>query len=140
GEARAPPTLQVCRAEDKDPQAREGVDSRARDFESALWQSTLDKRFSQLANSAAPPFVAAEVSRDQLYDAAHLTCVSATLRDQDWRGALTAISEEMRRLSVYGLTDSEYQVGVKGLVAQVEAEVGQAPTMTGAQLAQSIVA
>jgi zinc protease len=137
---RAPPTLQVCRAMDKDADEREGVASRTRDFEEALWQSALDKRLSQRANSAAPPFVAAEVSRDPLYDAADLTCASATLRDQDWRSAMTAISDEMRRLALYGLTDAEYQAGLKGLVAQVEAEVGQAPTMTGAQLAQSIVA
>ena len=139
-EPRAPPTLQVCRAMDKDPETREGVESRSRDFEEALWQSTLEKRFSQLANSATPPFVAAEVSRDQLYNTADLTCVSATLRDQNWRVAQSAIAAEMRRLALYGLTDSEYRMGLKGLVAQVEAEVGQAPTMTGSQLAQSIVA
>ena len=52
---------------------------------------------------------------------------------------MTAIAGEMRRLSLYGLTDEEYQAGVKALNAQVEAEVGQAPTMTGSQLAESIV-
>lgn len=138
-ESRVPPTLQVCRAMDKDANQREGVASRLRDFEEALWQSALTTRLSALANSAAPPFIGAEVARDQLYDAADITCVSATLRDQDWRAALAAISAETRRLEKYGLTDEEYQVGQKGLVAQVEAEVGEAPTMTGAQLAQSIV-
>jgi zinc protease len=74
-----------------------------------------------------------------VFKAADVTCVTASLRDQDWHTALTAISTEMRRLSRFGLTDEEYQAGRKGLVAQVEAEVGQAPTMTGSQLAQSIV-
>lgn len=138
-EGRAPPTLQVCRSMDKDTDQREGVDSRLRDFEEAIWQSALTTRLSELANSATPPFIGAEVVRDQLYDAASITCVSATLRDQNWRAALMAISNETRRLAKYGLTDEEYGVGRKGLVAQVEAEVGEAPTMTGAQLAQSIV-
>ena len=135
----APPTLQLCRPMDKDPPTREGVASRTKDFEEALWVSTLDKRLSVLANGASPPFVAAQVNRDAMFDAASAVCVTASLRDQDWHDALTAISNEMRRLSLYGLTDEEYQAGLKGLVAEVETEVGQAPTMTGAQLAESIV-
>jgi zinc protease len=135
----APPTLQVCRVMDKDPEQREGVASRTHDFEQALWENTLDKRLSALANSANPPFVSAEVARDDAFDAASLTCVTAPLRDQDWKDALAAISAETRRLSLYGLTQQEYDAGVRDLVAQVEAEVGEAPTMTGAQLAQSIV-
>ena len=136
---RAPPTLQVCRGADKDPDLQEGVASRTKDFEAALWQNTLARRLSALSSGANPPFVTAEVERQEMFKAADLTCVTASLRDQNWRGALAAISAEMRRLSRYGLTDEEYQAGLKGLVAQVEAEVGQAPTMTGSQLAQSIV-
>jgi zinc protease len=136
---RVPAALQVCRAMDKDPVEPEGVVSRTQDFEEALWVSTLDKRLSVLANNASPPFVSAEVNRDPLFDAASAVCVTATLRDGDWRSALAAVSAEMRRMALYGLTDQEYQAGLKGLIAQVEAEVGQAPTMTGSQLAQSIV-
>jgi len=138
-EGRAPPTLQICRAMDKDPDQREGVASRLHDFETGLWESTLATRFSALASGGNPPFVGAEVGRDQLFDAAEATCVSASLRDQDWKTALAAVSSETRRMARYGLTDEEYQQGVKALEASVEAEVGQAPTMTGAQLAQSIV-
>jgi zinc protease len=136
---RAPPTLEVCRPMDKDADQREGVASRLRDFEEALWQSTLDQRLSELANGDNPPFIAAEVAREDEYDAASVACVTATLRDQDWKRSLDAVSTEMRRMARYGMTQEEYDAGVKALVAQVEAEVGQAPTMTGAQLAQSIV-
>ena len=136
---KAPPTLQVCRTEDKDRPEKEGVASRTQDFEEALWETTLDKRLSVLANSDNPPFVSAEVSRDEIYNTASATCVSATLRDGDWHSAMDAVAAEMRRLAAYGLTDEEYVQGVKALNAQVEAEVGQAPTMTGAELAQSIV-
>ncbi|MGH6955849.1 MAG: insulinase family protein, partial [Caulobacteraceae bacterium] len=136
---RAPPTLQVCRAENKDPAQREGVASRTRDFEQQLWQDALDRRLLALANSANPPFVQADVGRQELFDAADLTCVTAPLIGDNWRKALDAIARETRRLAAHGLTDHEYQAGRKALVAQVEAEVGQAPTMTGAQLAQSIV-
>jgi zinc protease len=138
-EGRTPAAVQVCRAEDKDPQLKEGITSRTRDFEQAIWQGVLDQRLSALANSAAPPFVSAQVERDEVYDAADVTCVTALLRDTDWKSALDAVSGEMRRLARYGVTDEEYAESVKGLNAQVEAEVGQAPTMTGAQLARSIV-
>ncbi|HEY1753420.1 MAG TPA: insulinase family protein [Caulobacteraceae bacterium] len=138
-EPKAPPTLEVCRPTAKDPDEREGVASRTQDFEQELWESTLDKRFSALANGANPPFVSADSNREQIYRTADSTCVTASLRDGDWQRALTAISDETRRLARYGLTDEEYQAGLRGLTAQVEAEVGQAPTMTGAQLAQSIV-
>ena len=136
---KAPPTLQVCRTEDKDRVEQEGVTSRTRDFETALWETTLDKRLSVLANGDNPPFVSAEVARDELYNTAEATCVSATLRDGDWHSAMDAVNGEMRRLALYGLTDEEYEQGVRALNAQVEAEVGQAPTMTGSELAQSIV-
>ena len=138
-ESRAPPTIQVCRVATKDPTLKEGVVSRTRDFEEAIWQSALDQRLSRLASGANPPFVSAEVDRDEAYDAAEFTCVTAMLRDQDWRRALDAISTETRRLALHGVTGEEYAESLKGLKAQVEAEVGQAPTMTGAELARSIV-
>jgi zinc protease len=138
-ESRAPPAAQVCRAQDKDSVLKEGVASRTRDFEEAVWQSVLDQRLSALAAGAKPPFVSAQVERDELYGAADITCVTALLRDNDWRSALGAVSGEMRRMALYGLTDEEYQQSLKGLNAQVDSEVGEAPTMTGAQLARSIV-
>jgi zinc protease len=134
-----PPAVQVCRETPKDPDLKEGVVSRTHDFDEAIWQSVLTRRLSALADSASPPFVSAQVSRDEFYDAAELSCVTALVRDQDWQSALAAISAETRRLALYGLTDEEYQASLKGLNAEVEAEVGGAPTMTGAQLAQSIV-
>ena len=138
-EDHVPAALQVCRASPKDPVLQEGVASRVRDFEEGAWQSVLGQRLNSLADGAAPPYVSAEVERAQLFDAAELTCVTAVLRDQDWQSALAAISNETRRMALYGLTDEEYQASLKGLNASVEAEVGEAPTMTGSQLAQSIV-
>ncbi len=138
-EPRAPPTLDVCRLTNKDPDMREGVASRMRDFEDALWQSVLEKRLSALSESANPPFLQPQVGRDELFRAAEALCIDAPLRDQDWKSALDAISTETRRLALFGLTRDEYETGRRALVAEVEAEVGQAPTMTGAQLAQSIV-
>jgi zinc protease len=77
----APPTLQVCRGANKDPDQQEGVVSRTEDFETALWENTLAKRLSALANSANPPFVTAEVERQEMFKAADETCVTASLRD-----------------------------------------------------------
>ena len=141
-EDHAPPGVQVCRVMDKDINLKEGVASRTRDFEEAVWQSALQQRLAALAGGASPPFVSAQVERDETFNAASATCITAMLRDQDWRSALNAVSAETRQAGqrCYGLTDDEYQAALKGLNAQVEAEVGQAPTMTGAQLAQSIVA
>ncbi|MBV9994738.1 MAG: insulinase family protein [Caulobacteraceae bacterium] len=138
-EGHVPSALQVCRVAPKDPTLKEGVASRTRDFTEQLWQGVLTRRLSGLASGAAPPFVSGQVDRDEVYSAAELTCVTVLLRDQDWRAALRAVSEETRRLALFGLTDQEYQAGLKGLNAAVEAEVGGAPTMTAAQLAQSIV-
>jgi zinc protease len=135
-----PPALQVCRAMDKDQTLQEGVLSRTRDFDESLWQNVLAERLSALANGASPPFISAQVERDEMYDRAEVACVTVMLRDQNWRSALDAVSAETRRLALHGLTDEEYAIGVKALNAEVEAEVGGAPTMTGSQLAQSIVA
>jgi len=138
-QTQVPPTLQVCRAAPEDEVLQEGVISRTRDFTEAVWQNVLNRRLSALASSANPPFVSAQVDRDEMFEAAELACVTVLLRDQDWRSAMAAVSAETRRMALHGITDEEYQANIKTLNAAVEAEVGGAPTMTGAQLAQSIV-
>ena len=109
-------------------------------FRSRALAEHLGQARSALSSGANPPFISAEISRSEMFKAADLTCVTATLRDQNWqRRSPRHLQVAMRRLSRYGLTEDEYRAGLKGLNAQVEAEVGQAPTMTGSQLAQSIV-
>ncbi|MFI4974573.1 MAG: M16 family metallopeptidase [Caulobacterales bacterium] len=138
-DAHDPAGLQVCRMQAKDPPLQEGVQSRLRDFEQAVWQGVLDRRLSERASAARPPFLSAEVERVDVYNAASLGCVTAMLRDSDWRPAVGAVSAETRRMALYGITEEEYKTSVQALNASVEAEVGEAPTMTGAELAKSIV-
>jgi zinc protease len=99
--------LQVCRAMDKDPPMVEGVAFHMRDLENTIWSQVLGERFLRLSETANPPFIAAQVSRDEVFDRAALSCVSLGVRDQDWRSAVRAAAEETRRMDLYGITPEE---------------------------------
>ena len=99
--------LQVCRAMEKDPPQVEGVAFHMRDLENTVWSQVLHERLTRLSETADPPFVAAEVGRDEIYDRAALSCISLGVRNQDWRAAVKAAAAETRRMELYGIAPGE---------------------------------
>jgi zinc protease len=115
--------LQVCRAMDKDPPRVEGVAFHMRDLENTIWSQVLRQRLTRLSETADPPFVAAEVGRDEIFDRAALSCVSLGVRNQDWRSAVKAAATETRRMELYGITPGEMDTVRAALQANLEASL-----------------
>jgi zinc protease len=115
--------LQVCRAMDKDPPQVEGVAFHMRDLENDIWTEVLKERLTRLSETADPPFIAAEVGRNEIYDQAAMSCVSLGLRGQDWRSAVKAANAEIRRMELYGITPEEMETVRAALHANLEASL-----------------
>ncbi len=115
--------LQVCRAMDKDPPQVEGVAFHMRDLENDIWTEVLKERLTRLSETADPPFIAAEVGRNEIFDQAAMACVSLGVRGQDWRSAGKGANAEIRRLELYGITPEEMETVRAALHANLEASL-----------------
>ncbi len=123
--ADVPGQLQVCRARDKDPEHVEDVAIHMVDLEDQIWAAVLTKRLDRLAQTTRPPIVAGAASRDTVYDTASLACVQANVRDGDWRTALRTVSDETRRMALYGLTAQEMDVDQGRASRQARRRIGR---------------
>ncbi|HXQ46054.1 MAG TPA: pitrilysin family protein, partial [Caulobacteraceae bacterium] len=128
--ADVPGQLQVCRARDKDPEHVEDVAIHMVDLEDQIWAAVLTKRLNRLAQVTRPPIVAGAASRDTVYDTASLACVQANVRDGDWRTALRTVSDETRRMALYGLTAQEMTSTRAELRAKLDAGLAGGNNMT----------
>jgi zinc protease len=128
--ADVPSQLQICRAANKDPARIEGVAVHMVDLEDQIWAAVLTKRLNRLAQTAAPPLVAAGASRDVIYDQASIACIQANVRDNDWRSALKAVSDEARRMALYGVTDQEMESTRAQIRSKLDAGLAGGNNMT----------
>ena len=64
-----------------------------RDFVDLTWTSTLQQRLSLLSHSANPPFITANVSREEAFDRASYACVNVAMRDQNWQDAVRSAEQ-----------------------------------------------
>ena len=128
--ADVPGQLQVCRARDKDPDHVEDVGVHMVDLEDQIWAAVLTKRLARLAQTAQPPIIAGAANRDTIYDTASLTCVQANIRDGDWRSAVKTVSDETRRMALYGLTAQEMNSTRAELRAKLDAGLAGGNNMT----------
>jgi zinc protease len=71
-----------------------------------VWKRILDERLSRLAAGDTPPFLRAGVSFEGGREAAQACLLIAPLDDQ-WKPALEAASNELRRFALYGPTQDE---------------------------------
>jgi len=132
----SPNAVNVCRAVGKDPEEVEDVSTHQRDFVDLTWTSTLQKRLNRLTQTGNPPFISANVNREEAYDRASYACVDITMRDQDWRGALRGAATETRRMELHGITPDELARAKAEYSAQMDATVGAVETLASRGVAQ----
>ncbi len=128
--ADVPGQLQVCRARDKDPDHVEDVGVHMVDLEDQIWAAALTRRLARVAQTPQPPIIAGAASRDTVYDTASLACVQANVRDGDWRSAVKSVSDETRRIALYGLTAQEMDSTRAELRAKLDAGLAGGNNMT----------
>jgi zinc protease len=132
----SPNSINICRAIDKDPVELEDVNTHQRDFVDLTWTSTLQKRLGLLTQTANPPFISANVSREEAFDRASYACVDVSMRDQDWRDAVRGAAIETRRMEAYGITEDELRRAKAEYRATMDATVGSVETLASRGVAQ----
>lgn len=90
--------------------------------------SIVNRRLQRLTRTESPPFRAARISTDEVFDVARTTTLSAQAAEGDWQRALAAAQEEYRRALEFGFTTAEVAEQVANLRAAVEANAAGAAT------------
>lgn len=88
----------------------------------------INRRLQRLTRVENPPFRAAGISTDDVFDVARTTTLSAQAAEGDWQRALAAAQEEYRRAREFGFTAAEVAEQVANLRVSVEANAAGAAT------------
>jgi zinc protease len=141
-DARALPTLDLCRFGPPTPQRPDDFDYRVEEVAKTVLAMTFERRVQRIARAPDPPFIEAKADfgdRDRAFEAA---CYTAKPRDSDWRAAVAALTEEARRLELYGVTPSEFAFARDQILmeAEISAAVGatRSPEMVAEPLSAAI--
>ncbi|MDO8379988.1 pitrilysin family protein, partial [Phenylobacterium sp.] len=137
-ESGAPLSLQLAWIGPPDT-APDTVAKRRRDFIERLGFSVLNRRFSSLSRSGAPPFLGAGAFKSDEYDAAELTMITVNAEAIRWKDALSAADQEQRRVIRYGVRQDELDREIEEVRASLKADASGAATRTPAELAGEIV-
>ncbi len=98
----------------------------------------INRRLQRLSREEDPPFRAAGVSTDEVFEEARSTTLVVQAAEGEWQRGLAAAQEEYRRALEFGFSDSEVAEQVANLRASIESNAAGADTrpnnsfMTGA--------
>ncbi|MGZ6038635.1 MAG: M16 family metallopeptidase [Phenylobacterium sp.] len=115
------------------------VAKRREDFIQELGFAVLNRRFSALARSGHPPFIAAGAFKASQGHSADVTMLSVTAPPDGWREALAAVDQEERRAVQFGVRQDELDREVAEERATAQAALSGAATRRPAQIADEIV-
>ncbi|WP_363083370.1 insulinase family protein [Phenylobacterium sp. SCN 70-31] len=113
---------------------------RRADLIRGLGLAVLNRRYSVIARSADPPFLAAGASKFQQDDAAEIATVGVNAEAGRWREALAAAEREQRRIVQYGVRQDEIDREIEETRARLRAAAAGAATRRPADLAGEILA
>jgi zinc protease len=104
--------VEVCLARPYEDEP-DGLARRRRFVARGLWQAVLNERIGRRARAGNTPLLQGGASVSGAYDEATYACLIATPNDDDWRGALALVTEELRRLQAHGVTDEEIKTQLR---------------------------
>jgi len=116
-------------------------DSKARRRRAVVDQiafAILNRRLERLVRAEDPPFISAAGYRADMFHSAQTTNIQATAHTGDWKSALTAIDQEARRLTQFGVSPEEIANEVDALHAQHKEATQSAATRTTPVIAEDI--
>lgn len=135
-----PTFIMACQVARADPPAPQTIVSLRLQLEHDLWQAILNERFVAMASAERPAFLAGVASRDDSNRESSQTCLMSVPLQDDWRGALTALSTETRRFLAHGPTQDEFERAIEGQRALLRGASGGQGTRQSSDLASTIVA
>jgi zinc protease len=102
--------------------------------------AVLNRRLDRLVRADDPPFLGANAYRSDEFHSGEITTVETVAKPGDWRGALTAADQEVRRLIRYGVSPEELGVEVDAYRAALKASADGEATRTTPAIADDIAA
>jgi len=116
------------------------VEARRLELLNFLVSFTLSKRFTELTQSAEPPFLQASMNASPEFSGAWLQQAQLVVRDGAAQGSLEAFLTELRRLSVHGLGATDLELALGEYRSIVEAQYAQRTNLTHSQRGQALAA
>jgi len=101
--------------------------------------AVLNRRLSELAHGANPPFLGAGAGFENLFLSAKIAVIEAESPPDNWRDALAASERETRRLVADGVTQAEVDREIAEMRAGLKTAVAGASTRVTANLASGLV-
>jgi zinc protease len=105
----------------------------------ALATSMFNRRLQKLVNTPGSPLLAAGMATDEQQDAALTTTIQVAAKDGDWKDALDAAEQQVRRATQYGFTASELKTEVTDTTGELHAVAEQQDTRNNSALANAIL-
>ncbi len=119
--------------------AADTAEKEARDLVRMIALQALNRRFERLANAADPPFMSADVGRDNEVHSAEVGTLQINFQPAKWREALTAAIDAQRQALSFGLRQDEIDREVTELRVRFRNAVAGASTRRTPDLANDIV-
>lgn len=132
--------LMACKVNKAPPKAPLTVASMRQQLKHDLWQAVLNERLTALSSGENPPFLVGFGSWDDGNRESAQTCLMAVPLQDDWQGAMNALSDEMRRFVAHGPTQEETDRAIEARRALLRGAAGGQGTRPTPELANLILA
>lgn len=114
------------------------VESRLDDLAINVAGTMLNKRLEKMAKKADSPFIGAGMGRDSMFNLSDMTMIQAMTEANQWKKAMAAVEQEMRRACEYGFTTEELGEVMSEMLNAAEVAVDTWQTAKSADLAGGI--
>ncbi len=103
-----------------------------------LANAMLSRRLQKLSRLADAPFVSASAGYSDLLSTTEIASVDIEARDRDWKRAMAAGEQQLRRALTFGFTEGELKEQLANMRTGLKNQVDQASTRKSAFLADSL--
>jgi zinc protease len=111
---------------------------RRRETIEGLGNAMLNRRLARLARLTDAPFAGAAASASSAFATAELASLDITAKDQDWKRALAAGEQELRRALTHGFSDGELNEQISNMRTALKNAADQSTTRNSFSLANTI--
>ena len=116
------------------------IAERNRKIVQSMIVAMFNRRLERLASAPGSVLLGGAMALDDLDDAALTTGVSLAAKDGEWKSALGAVEQEVRRAKLHGFTAPELKEVMTNFMTAFETAAAQADTRRNPALADAIVA
>ncbi len=99
----------------------------------------LNQRLARIARQSGSPFLSASVGEEPMYESVTTFNLNMAAQHDNWKAAMEAVVQELRRACIYGFSAAELNEIVAATMAAHERQTGSWPTVDAAAMAERII-